>query len=255
MTPFRVTPLLFAVAAARCSSSFGNCNADGEEEEESVLLQTSKKAIGPLSLPSAPGEFKVLYVGAPRTGTQSMARALERLGYSPCHSGEHFGVRPTLCNYVFHNGTMDEVTEMMAEGGWDSGMDETFHLIYQGVRDRWPNSKFVLPLKEGEDWYQSCLHRLHEGNTLNPDECTAANYWGCDFFTTKAPLKDTKETCIANYNAHVERVKQVIPPDRLLLFNMSDGYAPLCDFLGKKVPTFPNGTAEPFPHEDKYTSD
>jgi hypothetical protein len=64
-----------------------------------------------------------------------------------------------------------------------------------------------------------------------------------------------KQTCIAGYEKHVARVQRVIPADRLLLFNISDGYEPLCEFLGKEVPTFPNGTVEPFPHQDVFTED
>ena len=39
---------------------------------------------------------------------------------------------------------------------------------------------------------------------------------------------------------------RMIPRERLLIFNFSDGWGPLCEFLGKPVPD------EPFPHVDRY---
>ena len=43
------------------------------------------------------------------------------------------------------------------------------------------------------------------------------------------------------YSAHNDAVKSTIPDDRLLVFEVKDGWAPLCEFLGVPVPD------EPFP--------
>lgn len=45
-----------------------------------------------------------------------------------------------------------------------------------------------------------------------------------------------------SYYYHIEKVRAMIPPDRLLEFNGKEGWEPLCDFLGKPVPD------TPFPH-------
>lgn len=41
------------------------------------------------------------------------------------------------------------------------------------------------------------------------------------------------------YRAHYERVKRATPPERLLRFQLEDGWEPLCKFLGKPVPDVP----------------
>merc|ERR1719387_910767 len=146
----------------------------------------------------------------------------------------------------------------MRENGWDSGADEVWHLMYEDIMNKYPDSKFVLPVKDAESWYNSYLHLFHkpksdyiqvdlmqksnftkDSSQGVPYDCKAAHYWGCDFTEEFAPLEETKEACLAGYRAHYERVQQVIPPERLLPFNYSDGYRPLCEFLGKEVPTFP----------------
>jgi hypothetical protein len=41
------------------------------------------------------------------------------------------------------------------------------------------------------------------------------------------------------YEAHVETVKATIPPERLLVHNLGDGWEPLCAHLGALVPVQP----------------
>lgn len=40
-------------------------------------------------------------------------------------------------------------------------------------------------------------------------------------------------------------IKGLVPPERLLIYNVSEGWGPLCQFLGKPVPEeeFPSGNA------------
>merc|ERR1719343_1413230 len=47
------------------------------------------------------------------------------------------------------------------------------------------------------------------------------------------------------YTAWIERVKAVVPPERLLIFQAKDGYKPLCKFLG--IESNPV-CAQKFPH-------
>lgn len=46
------------------------------------------------------------------------------------------------------------------------------------------------------------------------------------------------------YNNWIEEVRRTVPADRLLVFNVKQGWKPLCDFLGLPVPS------NPFPHEN-----
>ena len=45
-----------------------------------------------------------------------------------------------------------------------------------------------------------------------------------------------KDHVIGVYNAHNARVRETIPPERLLVYHVSDGWGPLCDFLGVPAP-------------------
>ncbi|XP_078482436.1 uncharacterized protein LOC108950589 isoform X2 [Ciona intestinalis] len=50
------------------------------------------------------------------------------------------------------------------------------------------------------------------------------------------------------FRRHTQDVIQNAPKENLLLFRLSDGWGPLCDFLGKNVPD------TPFPHKNKDAS-
>ena len=44
------------------------------------------------------------------------------------------------------------------------------------------------------------------------------------------------------YHAHNNWVKSIVSPERLLVFKCQDGWAPLCEFLGRQRPNvFPHG--------------
>ncbi|CAE6951372.1 unnamed protein product [Symbiodinium sp. CCMP2456] len=77
--------------------------------------------------------------------------------------------------------------------------------------------------------------------------CEAAHYWGCRFSDRELAHKpEVRQRCINGYLNHEKRVIRTIPKEQLLIFNISDGWAPLCDFLGKPVPDVP------FPHVDRF---
>lgn len=55
-------------------------------------------------------------------------------------------------------------------------------------------------------------------------------------------VMDDKARAVARYEAYIEEVKAAVPPDRLLVFKVTEGWGPLCRFLGVPEP------AEPFPN-------
>ncbi len=50
---------------------------------------------------------------------------------------------------------------------------------------------------------------------------------------------DERAHALAVYRAHAEDVRRTIAPERLLAYDVSQGWAPLCAFLGVPVPDAP----------------
>ena len=57
---------------------------------------------------------------------------------------------------------------------------------------------------------------------------------------------NTKSTYVIRkrYRIHNHRVKSIVPADKLLVYNVKEGWKPLCDFLECEVPSVA------FPHEN-----
>jgi len=51
-----------------------------------------------------------------------------------------------------------------------------------------------------------------------------------------------KNTVIERFLNHEKKVKRLIPPDQLLIYNVKEGWKPITDFLSLPVPSlsFPN---------------
>jgi hypothetical protein len=52
-----------------------------------------------------------------------------------------------------------------------------------------------------------------------------------------------EETAVEIFERHTENVRAALPADRLLVFQATDGWGPLCEFLGVEAPV-----DEPYPH-------
>ena len=60
---------------------------------------------------------------------------------------------------------------------------------------------------------------------------------------------EDKDFAIAIFHQHIENVKKRVPPDKLLVYNVKQGWEPLCTFLGIQVPP-----DKPFPHLNERSS-
>ena len=189
----------------------------------------------------------LLDVGAPRTGTQSMFAALQILGLNPVHTGYERLARLPLCSYLFGgNYSLDDALALLRR--FDGGMDEPTMLLYEEVMAAIPDAKFLLTISDPESWYENYVKGANSMNATRfarlkrvlPYDCEMMRSWGCNFdFPSEG-----KEECLQNYAKHNQRVQEVIPAEKLLVYNWSDGWSPLCHFLGLPVPD------EDFPHVD-----
>jgi len=68
---------------------------------------------------------------------------------------------------------------------------------------------------------------------------TEQSVWAGDF---AGRFKD-RAYALEEFERHNEEVKRSVPPERLLVYEVSEGWKPLCDFLEVEVPE-----GVPFPH-------
>ena len=188
--------------------------------------------------------LSVIGAGFGRTGTLSLKGALERLGFDPCYH---------MMEVVQHG--FGALWRDIAFGGkpdWDavfSGYKATVDWpscnYYRELADHYPDAKVILSLRDPDKWFDSCRSTIFRAMQMDHTEAPEAIRTQMEM-VRKLVVQDTfggdiddRAHAISVYNRHNETVRQVIPGDRLLVFEASQGWEPLCRFLGVPVPDEP----------------
>ena len=192
--------------------------------------------------------MKVIGAGFGRTGTLSLKRALEQLGFGPTYHMEEVVRRPSHVRQ-WHRYAADGVVD------WDrlfarfaSGVDFPVSCVWRQLAAHYPASKVVLTVRDPHAWWESTATTIYGFRDVFPSwlqrlvpptrqflEMTDRLVWDGLF---DGRLLD-REHAIAVYERHIAEVQSALPPERLLTFDVSDGWEPLCDFLDVPVPSRP----------------
>lgn len=196
--------------------------------------------------------MKVIGAGFDRTGTMSLQAGLETLGFRTYHAINAF--------QKWEEGHLDmwsDVMEGKAEMDWHKiydGFDATTALpgcyYYEELMEAFPEAKVVLTVRDAEAWWKSWSGLVDVQAESVDSLVFLPRFAAIDrmihnfervFFGIE-PNQYVKEDAIASFNKHIEKVKATVPPERLLVFDVKEGWEPLCNFLGVPIP------AEPFPN-------
>jgi hypothetical protein len=186
-------------------------------------------------------ELRVIGAGVGRTGTSSLKLALEELLGVPCYHMYEALRRPAHIP-LWHGAVRGELPD------WDH-LYEDF-----GATVDWPGAAFWEPLSaahpdalvllsvraSADAWFASVDGTISEllGRQLPGLEAWHAMVEDL-LRTTFTPLPFTRPAAVAAYERHNERVRATVPADRLLEWQPTDGWAPLCARLEVPVPDHP----------------
>jgi hypothetical protein len=197
--------------------------------------------------------IKVIGAGFGRTGTMSLKLALERLGFGPCyHFTEVMRSRHASAWLRITNGAAPDWDRLLA--GYSATTDWPAAAYYRELASHYPEARVILTLRDPDDWYMSICHtlvplrqalKLWIPGMRVIARLTDKLIWHGTF---DGRIEDTGHA-LAAFNAHREAVRRNIAPDRLLEFDVRDGWPPLCEFLGVPVPE-----GVPFPRTNDSAS-
>ena len=183
--------------------------------------------------------LSVIGAGLGRTGTLSLKGALERLGFAPCHHMiEVFTDRPraTAWAATLHQQSPD--WDALFEG-FRATVDWPSVTYWRELVAHYPEAKVILTLRDPDRWYESALATLFADDDQPVDPSIDVSPFVGTMFDYRF---HDREHCIDVFQRHNQSVVDTVPSKRLLQFQVSDGWGPLCAFLGCDVPD------EPFPH-------
>jgi hypothetical protein len=204
-------------------------------------------ADAPLGIPAA--AIQVIGAGFGRTGTASLRQALQQLGFDPCdHMHENFD-RPerfALWDEAVRRKDAGEPIDwrpLLAD--YRAIVDWPGAYFWRELTCVHPKAKVVLTVRDPDRWYDSISatifplleHLEDDGGPALPGDVVMER--------TFPGITADRARCTAVFAAHNEAVREVIAPERLLVFDVKEGWEPLCAFLGVRVPE-----GEPFPRRN-----
>lgn len=181
--------------------------------------------------------LSVIGAGFGRTGTLSLKLALEQLGFGPCYHMVEVFKNPRAPRYWEAAADREPVDWEEVFKGYGSTVDWPSATFYRELAEAYPQAKVILTLRDPEAWFRSTQA------TIFARETTGANDFERMVEKVIGRLFDQrmhdKDKLIEVFNRHNETVQRVIPPERLLVYEVAQGWEPLCRFLGVPVPTEP----------------
>ncbi|WP_404364508.1 sulfotransferase family protein [Marinobacter sp.] len=184
--------------------------------------------------------MQVIGAGVGRTGTYSLKLAINQLGFGPCHHMEEVLHKMPEQVPLWSAATAGEADWSRIYDGYQSAVDWPTACFFRELVQEFPSSRFVLTQRDPEKWADSfgtTIYRLLSDRDEAPDNMQAWLDMSTDVVAkTGFPAGLDREQLIQAFIAHNAAVKEAIPANRLLLFNVKDGWNPLCEFLEVPVP-------------------
>ncbi|HVX42346.1 MAG TPA: sulfotransferase [Mycobacteriales bacterium] len=199
--------------------------------------------------------LQVLGVGLHRTGSMSVKAALERLGFGPCYHGLE-GLRRSADgdHWMAAYETGGRIDWSVIFEGYRSTLDWPTIYFWEQLVAAYPEAKVLLTDRDPDSWWESHVQMFRLGMSFGEELTDEQRGWaaGSGFGRMQTALATIaaarfggqvfdKEHCLRIFREHGERVRRIVPADRLLVYRVQEGWAPLCRFLGVAVPD------EPFP--------
>ena len=197
--------------------------------------------------------MKVICAGWGRTGTRSLKYALEYLLKEPSYHMQNILLNKNDAtkwhNSIFQNNEKFDWENIYK--GYGACLDFPSCNYYKELMDYYPDAKVILTVRDNESWIKSW-------NVLNNQVLKSFTFR----FLAKIPKtsfklqKDIHNKMILGINgafkgakSDSDRMKQFdawnksvieyVPSDRLLVYQVKDGWEPLCKFLDKPLPDIP----------------
>ena len=177
-----------------------------------------------------------------------MANALRILGYNVYDCPEHFDLHVDEWLAIYCGEKTPDFVAMYE--GVDAVTDLPPAFWYEEIFQVFPDARVILTVRDNDEvWMQSVLkhRRLLQGHCvykfyslltlLSTKARKVRNLARLEFMAAYGSTSAIAILYKKKYNEHNDRVQAVIPKEKLLVYNVKQGWGPLCEFLGVDVPS------------------
>ncbi len=172
---------------------------------------------------------KIFCIGFSKTGTTSIGKALEILGY------KKYQRDIPIMDYIKKE-NYKKLFNIVEQN--DAFEDMPWALVYKKVDKQFPNSKFILTVRDKNRWINSMIKHFWKKKKKN-------SKW---IYGKDNPIGNEK-IYTKVYENHIKEVKNYFKERKndLLVLNLKEKnkWKKICEFLGKEIPKIE------FPHKNK----
>ena len=185
-------------------------------------------------------DLKVIGLGLGRTGTYSLKTALETLQLGPCHHMERVAQNMPV-QLPLWNEALNQTPNFAAiYEGLQSAVDWPTAAFYQELYAAYPKARFILTHRSKESWAESFGSTIYK--LLAEREKAPAPMQDWLNMVVKVieksgfPMGLDFEGLANRFEAHNQAVRSFIPAEQLLVYQVKEGWEPLCKFLNVPAP-------------------
>jgi hypothetical protein len=189
--------------------------------------------------------LEIIGPGFGRTGTNSLKSALEQPGFGPCHHMFEVRDNPGQLPGWTAAAKGDKVDWAQLLRGYRSQVDWPGARYWRELVATFPQARIILTIRDPGDWYESMQATIipllatrgtldvpFVNDLLNMAHLTVVE----QVFGSR--LND-RDHAIRVFRAHIAGVQADVSGHRLLCYEVSHGWQPLCNFLQVDVPDAP----------------
>ncbi|GAA4844608.1 sulfotransferase family protein [Algivirga pacifica] len=199
-------------------------------------------------------KLEIIGSGLARTGTMSLKNALEELTQAPCYHMIELLKDPSRLSILQQGHKQGNTDWESFFSGFKSVVDYPGCLYVEDMLKLNPDLKVIHTSRDPEQWYESVLNTVYRGvpngfsdilrmikNSILYKDFRKVSpvfmfndkiIWKGQF---ESKFQD-KDFAIKVFLEHEEYIKRIVPKEQLLIYNINDGWGPLCDFLNTNVP-------------------
>jgi hypothetical protein len=202
--------------------------------------------------------LEVIGAGFGRTGTMSLKVALETLGFGPCYHMTEVFAHPEHVEPWRAAARGKPLAWEQIFDGYRATVDWPGCAFYAELMESNPDAKVILTVRDPDEWYESAHNTIYR---ISGAASSPVFYLASLVVPAAKRMKharrmiievvwqrdlggrfEDREYAIETFERHNEEVKRHVPAEKLLVYEVGEGWGPLCEFLGVEVPD------EPFPH-------
>ncbi|MDE2516662.1 MAG: hypothetical protein KGL12_11600 [Rhodospirillales bacterium] len=193
--------------------------------------------------------LQIIGSGFGRTGTLSLKTALEILGFAPCHHMEEVFRNPAQVAHWTGLAAGQGIDPAAAFAGYRAQVDWPGAHVWRELADAYPQAKVIHSVRPEELWWKSFSATIGKVLTLYPALPAPPHVRAMMEAAHRLIGEETfagaftdRAAALAAYRRRTAEVRAAIAPTRLLVYDVAEGWGPLCRFLGVAEP------AAEFPH-------